>query len=276
MTADVGQLLGLVQGGWSRVRVLVVGDVMLDQYIWGQVARISPEAPVPVLRVEHRTERPGGAANVAMNLAGLGVRVVVAGLCGDDDAGRQLARLLEAGGVEARLVQTAQTPTISKTRILSGHQQMLRLDVEEDIASSDPAHDKLLFAATELAGGVDAIILSDYAKGTLTASLCRDLIRIGRERGIPVLVDPKGRDFERWGRRRFVRTCRSWRLFWDRRRRTLATCLLTRSRASVRGKLSVLPLRWAIAGSRSSAKIPLSTRRRGRGRCSMSQARATP
>jgi D-beta-D-heptose 7-phosphate kinase/D-beta-D-heptose 1-phosphate adenosyltransferase len=198
LTQYLQQFIPLIQGEWSPARVLVVGDIMLDKYVWGQVVRISPEAPVPIVRVEHRTETPGGAANVAMNLAGLGVSAMVAGFCGDDEDGRQLEQLLKQARVEHCLVRTAIAPTVSKTRLMSGHQQLLRLDVERKIDATDAAHAELLAAALNLAARADAIILSDYAKGTLTAALCRLLIQAGRKRRIPVLVDPKGQDFLRY------------------------------------------------------------------------------
>ena len=198
LTQDLQPVIAVIQGGWSHARVLVVGDVMLDKYVWGQATRISPEAPVPILHVEHRTETPGGAANVAMNLAGLAVRAMVAGFCGGDEDGRQVEGLLKQAGVECRLVKTATAPTISKTRVMSGRQQLLRLDLETKIEACDTAHAKLLSAALELAERADAIILSDYAKGTLTPSLCQQLIQSGRDRGIPVVIDPKGRDFRRY------------------------------------------------------------------------------
>ena len=198
LTQDLQSVIALIQGGWSHARVLVAGDVMLDKYVWGQATRISPEAPVPVLHVEHRTETPGGAANVAMNLAGLAVHAMVAGFCGDDEDGRQVERLLQQAGVECRLVKTATAPTISKTRVMSGHQQLLRLDLETKIETCDTDHAKLLSAMCQLARQADTIILSDYGKGTLTPFLCQELIRAGRDRGIPIVVDPKGRDFRRY------------------------------------------------------------------------------
>jgi D-beta-D-heptose 7-phosphate kinase/D-beta-D-heptose 1-phosphate adenosyltransferase len=195
---DLQRALELVQEGWSRLRILVVGDVMLDKYVWGDVERISPEAPVPVVRGMHHTESPGGAANVAMNLAGLGVHTVLAGFAGADDSRTRLEELLQRAGIETRLLETPGLPTTSKTRIIAGHQQMLRLDVEPAGRPAPPACQQLASELAKLAETVDAIVLSDYAKGVLTAPVCRQLIDAGRARKLPVLVDPKGRDFERY------------------------------------------------------------------------------
>jgi D-beta-D-heptose 7-phosphate kinase/D-beta-D-heptose 1-phosphate adenosyltransferase len=195
---DLQRALELVQDGWSRLRILVVGDIMLDKYEWGDVERISPEAPVPVVRGLYHTESPGGAANVAMNLAGLGVHTILAGLAGADDSRSSLASLLRKAGVEACLIETPGVPTTTKTRIIAGHQQMLRLDVEHTAPAAQAACQELALELAKWVEAVDAIVLSDYAKGVLTAPICEQLIAAGRARGIPVLVDPKGRDFERY------------------------------------------------------------------------------
>ncbi len=195
---DLESFVELIQHGWSGVRALVVGDVMLDKYIWGDVTRISPEAPVPVVRALHHTEAPGGAANVAMNLAGLGVQTIVAGFAGADNDGIQLGQSLKEAGVEAHLIELPDLPTISKTRIINHQQQMLRLDVESTLAPPPTAYERLSALLGELVERVDAIVLSDYAKGVLTVPVCRQLIDAGRSRGIPVLVGPKGSDFERY------------------------------------------------------------------------------
>jgi D-beta-D-heptose 7-phosphate kinase/D-beta-D-heptose 1-phosphate adenosyltransferase len=195
---DLQRVLELVQGGWSHLRVLVVGDVMLDKYIWGDVMRVSPEAPVPVVRAARQTESPGGAANVAMNLAHLGVHAIAAGIAGGDQDRTQLDQLLTQAGVEGHLVTTTDVPTTSKTRIIGGHQQMLRLDVETTNSVPQAVYDELIPVLGGLVKRVDAIVLSDYAKGVLTAPVCRQVIEEGRKRGIPVLVGPKGRNFERY------------------------------------------------------------------------------
>jgi len=193
------QVLAALRDGFSDAPVLVVGDLMLDRYLWGQVGRISPEAPVPVLQLARESETAGGAANVARNLRGLGLKVRLAGVTGDDDAGRALLRLLthQEVGTDAVLADTAR-PTTTKTRIVGNQQQMLRVDAE-DTAALGSALEARLFAALEAElDQVCALVLSDYAKGVLTGGLCRRLISAARARGIPVLVDPKGRDYARY------------------------------------------------------------------------------
>jgi len=172
---------------------------MLDRYQWGNVRRISPEAPVPVLRLDRETEVAGGAANVARNLVGLGLRVCVAGITGQDQAQACLLALLEAQGVETGAVLSDPTrPTTTKTRVVGDRQQMLRIDAER-IAPIDRELAKCLLAALEERfAQVDAVLLSDYAKGVLIGDLCTGIITAARARGLPVLVDPKGSDFERY------------------------------------------------------------------------------
>lgn len=191
-------MLQSIQGDWEHLRVLVVGDVMLDKYIWGDVMRISPEAPVPVVRAVRQTETPGGAGNVAVNLACLGTHAIVVGIVGTDHDGTQLEQSLKLAGVEAYLIATPDLRTTCKTRILGGHQQMLRLDVETTNCASQSVYEQLSVLLGDLVERADAIVLSDYAKGVLTAPVCRQLIDSGRRRGIPVLVGPKGRNFERY------------------------------------------------------------------------------
>ncbi len=188
---------------FTGVRVLVVGDVMLDQYIAGQVKRISPEAPVPVACVRKRWTVPGGAANVARNLARLGVGTDLAGLAGRDEAGDALRRELAAEGIGDGLVYTEARNTTRKIRIIAHGQQLLRLD-EEMIAppraeESAALREKIL----ELLPGCGAVVLSDYGKGVLlgcaeSGGLCAAVITAARERGIPVLVDPKGGQWRRY------------------------------------------------------------------------------
>lgn len=191
-------VLGLLEGGFSRLKVLVVGDIMLDRYVVGDVERISPEAPVPVLRHVHRYERPGGAANVAMNLAGLGCQAMLAGFWGKDAEARELAELMGAGGIDVRGVVQGPLPTISKTRIVGRTQQMLRLDVEsrETVPQTEMA--RLEDRVVALVEDADAVVLSDYAKGALTKELCDAMIRAAKESGKPVLADPKTRDFGKY------------------------------------------------------------------------------
>lgn len=171
---------------------------MLDRYILGEVERISPEAPVPVLRHAQRYERPGGAANVAMNLAGLGCETLLCGFWGRDAEQEQLVALLDAAGVDSVGVVTGALPTISKTRIVARTQQLLRLDIESREAPPPVDAERLAVRALELVKKVHAVILSDYAKGVLTDDLCAAIIRTARTLGIPVLVDPKTKDLSKY------------------------------------------------------------------------------
>ncbi len=191
-------LIEQVEHVWPQKRVLVVGDVMLDKYIWGEVGRISPEAPVPVVRATHQSEQPGGAANVAMNLARLGAGVVLAGFSGEDDNERALRESLRGNGIEAALVSNRAYPTITKLRILGGRQQMLRLDSER--LGERPAEDyaRLIEVVLGQVAGCDAVVLSDYAKGVLMGEVCQRVIEAARAARIPVLVDPKSADFSRY------------------------------------------------------------------------------
>ncbi len=191
-------VLQTVEHEWPTRRVLVVGDVMLDRYIRGEVARISPEAPVPVVRVVEETHGPGGAANVAVNLARLGARAVVAGFVGADECGAMLKAGLQQQGVEARLVTCPDFPTTSKMRVLGGGQQMLRLDCERVSERRTEEYARLMELACEALAECDAVVLSDYAKGALEEELCRELIGAARAAGKPVLVDPKHEDFSRY------------------------------------------------------------------------------
>jgi D-beta-D-heptose 7-phosphate kinase / D-beta-D-heptose 1-phosphate adenosyltransferase len=198
MIQNLHRIVQLIEGEWHNNRVLVVGDLMLDRYIWGNVDRISPEAPVPVVRCGHRTERPGGAANVAMNLLGLGSRATLFGFCGHDADALALQKSLREGGVDVALTPVPSHPTTSKLRILSGKQQMLRLDTERTDGYPTEAYAALIASVIAALETADAVVLSDYAKGVLTEEVCQQVIRAANRRGIPVLVDPKQRDFARY------------------------------------------------------------------------------
>ncbi len=198
MIGQLHQVIQEIEHQWSGKRLLVVGDVMLDKYIWGEVGRISPEAPVPVVRGTQHEEKPGGAANVAMNMACLGAKTVVAGIAGGDEDEWLLAARLRAAGVTPHFVAAEGFPTISKTRILGGRQQMLRLDFEKSGAMPQSAIDRLQETALSLLPGCHALIISDYAKGAISPGLCQALIMAARQHGIPALVDPKGSDYTRY------------------------------------------------------------------------------
>jgi D-glycero-beta-D-manno-heptose-7-phosphate kinase len=178
----------------ARTRLLVVGDVMLDRYWFGEVERISPEAPVPVVKISRNEERPGGAANVARNAAALGAQVTLISVVGDDEAGRILEKLLVGDRVRTSFHRDASLPTTVKLRVIGRQQQLLRIDFE-----TAPSHEIL---ATKLADyeralpDFDAVVLSDYGKGGL-AHIER-MIERARARGTPVLVDPKGEDYRRY------------------------------------------------------------------------------
>lgn len=177
---------------FSRARVLVVGDVMLDRYWHGDTGRISPEAPVPVVHIGAEEQRPGGAGNVAVNIAALGGQPLLLGQVGDDEAGRVLEQRLQAAGVECRLVTDPGRPTITKLRVISRHQQLIRLDFEQ-AADTRAAEAPLLAAFQDLLPEAEVILLSDYGKGALHR--VDQLIRVARAAGKTVLVDPKHRDF---------------------------------------------------------------------------------
>jgi D-beta-D-heptose 7-phosphate kinase/D-beta-D-heptose 1-phosphate adenosyltransferase len=198
MLPETHKVLELLEGGFAPVKVLIVGDLMLDRYILGEVDRISPEAPVPVLRHAQRYERAGGAANVAMNLAGLGCQALLAGFWGDDSEQRELVAFLDAAKVDTTGVVTTSLPTISKTRIVGRQQQLLRLDIESREKPSEVDKQRLMERVVALVSKVHAVVLSDYAKGALTDELCEATIREARRLGVPVLADPKTPDFSKY------------------------------------------------------------------------------
>lgn len=182
--------------GWA----LVVGDLMLDRYLIGEVERISPEAPVPVVLLKHQYDRVGGAANVAANLAKLGVPTRIAGCAGNDDEARRLiAMMTEIGIAPSAVLQSPQRPTTTKTRILGGHQQMMRLDQESRVPlGNDETQQLLQLVLQQIEQKPAVVILSDYAKGVLSKALCEQVIARCRQDGIKVLVDPKGLDYTKY------------------------------------------------------------------------------
>ena len=209
------KLAASVVARFGEARVLVAGDVMLDRYWFGEVSRISPEAPVPVVHVQRSEERPGGAANVARGVAALGAWSHLVSVVGDYEAGRLLERMLREEDVEALLHADAEFSTTVKLRVIGRQQQLLRIDFE-----NTPRHEVLatqLEGYLQLLGGVDVVILSDYGKGGLTH--IRQMIDAARAAGKPVLVDPKGEDYERYrgatlltpNRGEFRQVAGSWR-----------------------------------------------------------------
>lgn len=202
MFINRSQILEAIHTGFFGKTILVVGDLMLDRYVWGEVSRISPEAPVPVVRVTQETENGGGAANVALNLANLGIRTTMAGWVGADAEGTRLRTLLERAGVDTKGIHTLEgRATITKTRIIGGHQQMLRLDQEAARAMEETTLTRCLEEALSQMRREprpDAILLSDYGKGVLTEPVCQTLIHAAREAGMPVFVDPKGMAYHKY------------------------------------------------------------------------------
>jgi D-beta-D-heptose 7-phosphate kinase/D-beta-D-heptose 1-phosphate adenosyltransferase len=185
---DAGDLLGRMRGR----RVVVVGDLMLDRYVFGSVSRISPEAPVPVVLVQREEIKPGGAANVARNIRALGGEVSIAGFVGDDQAGADLRRILAEGGIGtgAVVVRPGMQTTV-KTRVVADRQQVVRVDREDPPARTSAASRELLPAVERELGQADGAILEDYGKGLLTQPVVDVVIAAAKRRGIPVGLDPK-------------------------------------------------------------------------------------
>lgn len=179
---------------FDQASVLVVGDIMLDRYWYGPTQRISPEAPVPVVKISQNEDRPGGAANVALNIASMGGKVTLAGITGEDEASDTITQYLSAMKIDCQFDRHATIPTITKLRVLSRNQQLIRLDFEESFAHISKKN--LLAKVSELVADHNVLLLSDYAKGTL--SEVQAFISIAKQQNIPVLVDPKGHDFSRY------------------------------------------------------------------------------
>ncbi|MFZ5649810.1 MAG: D-glycero-beta-D-manno-heptose-7-phosphate kinase [Bacillota bacterium] len=199
MFDDLKKVMAFLHDDIDKCRILVLGDVMLDKYYFGEVKRISPEAPVPVARVLRERMSPGGAANVAHNLSRLGCRVLLGGVAGDDENGKSLAHLLDAQGIDRRGLVAAGRPTTTKLRVFGAHQQVVRLDFEETGYLENEVEQKLIEWISEaIASGIHALAISDYAKGVCTPGLCRHVVRECAGREIPVLVDPKGTGWDKY------------------------------------------------------------------------------
>ena len=184
---------------FSKLNILVIGDVILDRYWWGDVSRISPEAPVPVVRLNNTTLAAGGAANVAANIAGLGANPILVGIVGDDEGAQQFPDVLRSANVSSdHLVSDRHRPTTVKTRVIAHSHHVVRVDQEHadgiSVETENAIVDKL---KTEIARA-DAIAVSDYAKGMLTQRVLNALFQIAGESGKPVLVDPKGKDYSKY------------------------------------------------------------------------------
>ena len=178
----------------SRARILVIGDLMLDRYWFGEVERISPEAPVPVVHVARKEDRLGGAANVARNIVALGAQVTLAGIVGQDEPAQRMRELIQDAGIQATLLEDPHHPTTLKMRVLGRQQQLLRIDFEQKPSAA--LVDQLYQSVEALMSAHDIVVLSDYAKGVL--SHVETLIKMARSQGVQVLVDPKGSDYRRY------------------------------------------------------------------------------
>lgn len=184
---------------FSNVKVLIVGDIMIDRFWWGNVTRISPEAPVPIVKLEKTSLVGGGAANVAANVAGLGAQAFLVGVVGEDDESKLLPDLLRRSNISNKfLVECKNRQTTVKTRIIAHSQQIVRLDQETKDKLSSKDEQKVWKIINFLLEKVDVIIISDYAKGFLTNNLLMRLITTGRELKKTVLVDPKGKNFTKY------------------------------------------------------------------------------
>ena len=179
--------------------MLVIGDLMIDHYLWGSCERISPEAPVQVLDVQHETSVLGGAGNVVNNLIALGAKVEMATVVGDDAAGEQSLDMLAESGVATNLiVRQAGRKSSRKSRLMGGHQQVLRFDKESKDPITDESAQALIAGVESRIAGFDIVFLSDYGKGVLTHTVCQAIIQTARAQGVPVLVDPKGTDYTKY------------------------------------------------------------------------------
>jgi len=183
---------------FNKLNVLIVGDVMIDAYMWGNVNRISPEAPVPVVAVSKRENRLGGAANVALNIQAMGANPVLCSLVGDDEGGKLFSSLLKKQKLSPEgILKSKSRITTIKTRVLGGNHQMIRVDEEDDTPVSEKESTALFAGIKKLIGGkkIDVIIFEDYDKGCITTELIRSVVALAKQKNIPVVVDPKKRNF---------------------------------------------------------------------------------
>lgn len=185
-----------MQLNFQKSRILVIGDLMLDSYWHGLCEKISPEAPVPVLKVTDIEHRVGGAANVAKNIVDMGGNAHLLGITGMDDNHHHLTSILDASGIKHNLLQAEEMPTINKLRMISNNHQMLRTDFEQDFDKIDKS--SLLELFEDIIENFDVVILSDYAKGTLSKSFTKSLISVANRYQKPTLVDPIGKDYSKY------------------------------------------------------------------------------
>lgn len=184
---------------FEKVKVLVVGDVMLDRYLWGSVNRISPEAPVPIVKVEKTSLVLGGAANVAANVVGLGGKAILVGVAGDDAEAIALSELLDKSEISSELLfRVASRRTTIKTRIVAHNQHVVRIDQETNDFLAENIADKIFREIERHKNEFSIVVISDYAKGVLTENLLSRLINFGQSENIRILIDPKGKDFSKY------------------------------------------------------------------------------
>jgi len=197
---DSQRLLGIIDG-WQGKQVAILGDVMLDRYMWGNVERISPEAPVPVVDVQNETHLLGGAANVALNLKKLGCNPYVVGVIGSDFAGDELTKLFSMLGIDSYGLESDRyRPTTIKTRIIANNQQVVRADKEDSREIDEDLQKRLLAKLEDRLSGISALIISDYGKGVVTKALLDRVISMCREDSIFIAVDPKDVHFKSYRR----------------------------------------------------------------------------
>ena len=204
MNIDKQRLKMFVQGCMKSCRLLVVGDVMLDKYYYGEVSRISPEAPVPVNRVVDIKETMGGAANVAHNLSLLGVQTAISGFVGNDYHCQSLMDKFTEKGIDYRGIIYCDKPTIAKARIIGGHQQMLRLDFEDTEPVDEVYSQRMINYVEHCINTMDGVIISDYGKGVCTEEVCTSIIEMCNSINVPVFVDPKGVEWDKYCNADFI------------------------------------------------------------------------
>jgi rfaE bifunctional protein kinase chain/domain len=196
----VSNLISIIEK-FSDLKILVVGDVMLDRYWWGSVKRISPEAPVPVVNLEKTSLVAGGAANVAANIVGLGAKPYLIGVTGEDEEASLVTKVLESINVPTEyLINIENRPTTIKTRIIAHHQQVVRIDQEDTQPISDSSERKIISLIEKIIEQVGVVVVSDYAKGVVTENVVLRLISNARQLNKPILNDPKGRDYSKYKR----------------------------------------------------------------------------
>ncbi len=182
--------------GFNELNVLIIGDVMLDSYIWGAVERISPEAPVPIVNVKKKDFRLGGAANVALNVSSLGAKPILVALIGDDDEGKKLIQRLDEGRISKEgIVVSTHRPTTVKTRIIASHQHVVRVDEESDKVVNAKEEKDVMLRIEKLLPSCQVVIFEDYDKGVLNASIIEKTVALAHKNKIPTVVDPKKRNF---------------------------------------------------------------------------------